>query len=98
MTPPLSLRATARAEVQEAFDWYERQRPGLGSRFLSAVRETLAAVEQFPLRYPKVRGQVRRARLRGFPYSILYLAEPEETVVIACFQGRRDPRRWHFRN
>ena len=97
MTPPLSLRWKAKAEIQEAYNWYERQRPGLGREFLQAVRRTLAAVEQSPLLYPKIRKEVRRATVRKFPYSILYLAEPEETVVIACFHGRRNPRRWQSR-
>lgn len=87
MTAPLSLRQEARAEIQEAYQWYERQRSGLGREFLQAVRETLAAVEGAPLRYPVVRGDVRRALLRRFPYSVLYIAEPGSTIVLACFQA-----------
>lgn len=98
MTPPLSLRSKAKAEIQEAYDYYARQRPGLGHQFLQAVRRTLAAIERAPLLYPKIRKEVRRAPVQRFPYAILYLAEPEETVVIACFHGRRNPRRWHSRH
>jgi plasmid stabilization system protein ParE len=98
MTPPLTLHSTAKAEIQEAYDYYEQQRPGLGHQFLLAVRRTLAAVEKTPLLYPKIRKEVRRAPVRRFPYTILYLAEPENTVVIACFHGRRNPKRWHSRN
>lgn len=97
MTAPLSLRPEAMDEIREAFQWYERQRPGLGDEFLEEVSETLSEVELAPYRYPKIRGEARRALLRRFPYSILYLAEPEETVVFACFHGKRDPRHWHSR-
>jgi len=95
--PPLSLRAQARAEIQEAFEWYEDQRPGLGREFLAAVRARLADIEEAPARYSKVRGEVRRALVDRFPYSIFYFAEPDETVVLACFHGKRDPRHWHKR-
>jgi plasmid stabilization system protein ParE len=98
MTAPLSIRSEAEVEIQEAYDWYEAQRPGLGDEFLAAVRQALAAVERSPRQYPIVRGKVRRALLSHFPYSVLYLAEPENTVVIACFHGKRDPRRWYSRH
>jgi plasmid stabilization system protein ParE len=97
MTPPLTLRDEALEEIQEAFDWYEEQRPDLGREFLNAVRATLAAVEEAPRRYPKIRGETRRALVARFPYSILYIAEAERTIVTACFHGKRDPRRWHQR-
>jgi plasmid stabilization system protein ParE len=98
MIAPLSIRSEAEVEIQEAYDWYEAQRPGLGDEFLAAVRQALAAVERSPRQYPMVRGKVRRALLSHFPYSVLYLAEPENTVVIACFHGKRDPRRWYSRH
>ncbi len=97
MTPRLRLRPAATAEIQTAYEWYEQQRQGLGSEFLQEVREILAAIERSPTLYPVVRDDIRRALLRRFPYSILYVAEPEQTVVLACFHGKRDPRRWHFR-
>ena len=97
MTPPLSVRPEARAEIQEAYRWYERQRPGLGEEFLEAVQASLEAVERSPQLYPKIRGEARRALLHRFPYAILYVAEPERTVVFACFHGKRNPRRWYPR-
>lgn len=42
--PPLTLRDEALEEIQEAFGWYEEQRPGLGREFLDAVYVMLAAV------------------------------------------------------
>jgi plasmid stabilization system protein ParE len=97
VTPELLVRPRAKAELGEAFRWYEEQREGLGREFLRAALETLFAIEAAPERYPRVRGKVRRALLRRFPYALLYLAEAEQTVVIACFHSKRDPRRWHSR-
>ena len=97
MTPRLTLRPIARAEIGEAYEWYEERRRGLGEEFLAAVREVLSAVEEAPHRFPVIRYDVHRALVRRFPYSILYVADPESTVVLACFHGRRDPRRWHDR-
>jgi toxin ParE1/3/4 len=97
VTLRLTLRPIASAEMQEAFVWYEERRRGLGQRFIEAVQETLSAIEANPQHYPRARGEIRRAAIRRFPYAILYLAEPDATVVLACFHSRRDPRGWQSR-
>lgn len=97
MKRQLSLRPVAKQEISEAHDWYEDRRVGLGEEFLEAVEEALVEIERAPLTFPLVRGDVRRAVVKRFPYSILFLLEPEVTVVVACFHGSRDPRRWHER-
>jgi plasmid stabilization system protein ParE len=95
--PALSIRPIARTEIQEAFRWYEKRRRGLGERFLQALRETLSTIEDNPQQYARIRGEIRRAAIQRFPYAILYLAEPDATVVLACFHSKRDPRRWYSR-
>jgi hypothetical protein len=39
-----------------------------------------------------VRGDVRRAVLQRFPYSIYFIVEDYRIVVLAIFPARRDPR------
>ena len=97
MSQPLRLRPEAQADIREARDWYEERRPGLGREFLATVRETLAAVERSPLLHPRLRGEIRRARLPRFPYSFLFIVEPGQTIVFACFHARRDPKSWQSR-
>jgi hypothetical protein len=95
--PALSLRPIAAAEIQDAFRWYEQQRKGLGEEFLQAMREAFSAIEANPAQYPRIRGKIRRALLRRFPFAVLYLAEPDKTIVLGCFHSKRDPAHWHFR-
>jgi hypothetical protein len=97
MTAALLVWPEARADIQEARKWYEESRTELGTEFLAAVRQVLEAVEKSPLRFPRVKGDVRRAPLRRFPYAILYLPEDEKTIVLACFHARRDPKVWQAR-
>lgn len=51
---PVLLTADAKADVEEAFGWYEGQRAGLGAIFLHAVDVALRAVESRPATYPVV--------------------------------------------
>ena len=91
------VRSAAAADIDEAFLWYEGQRPGLGHEFLAAAQTLIDAVAQYPLRYPVVRRNTRRALLRRFPYAIYFRIYDEAIVVVACMHGRRNPRRWHAR-
>jgi len=50
-----------------------------------------------PERYPLVRGTVRRALLRRFPYAVFFVATADFVSVLACMHARRDPRRWQER-
>lgn len=97
MTPRLSLRGEAEADVRAAAEWYDAQRAGLGTEFTRAVRALLATIEREPQRYPIARGEVRRALLRRFPYAVYFVPLPNVTVVIACLHVRRDPDVWQSR-
>ena len=49
---------------------------------------------RFPKAFPTVHGQVRKAVLRRFPYSLLFIVESDDIVVLGYFHHRRDPRTW----
>jgi len=43
------IRPAAAADLQDAFDWYEKQRSGLGAEFREAVREKLRDIAAGPM-------------------------------------------------
>jgi plasmid stabilization system protein ParE len=91
------VRPAAAADIDEAFLWYEVQRPGLGREFLAAADALINAIAEHPLRYPVIRRNTRRALLRRFPYAMYFRIYGEVIVVVACMHGRRNPRRWQVR-
>lgn len=91
------VRPAAAADIDEAFLWYEAQRPGLGLEFLTAAQNLMDAISANPLRYPVLLRNTRRGLLRRFPYAIYFRIYGEVIVVVACMHGRRDPRRWQVR-
>jgi plasmid stabilization system protein ParE len=97
MSLPVVLRLEARLEFAEAFDWYERQRPGLGRDLAACVEQAFIRIAQTPELGERVFRHVRRVVVHRFPYSVYYTVEPERIVVIAVFHGRRDPRVWQAR-
>ncbi|MFL5282196.1 MAG: hypothetical protein ACJ8AW_14720 [Rhodopila sp.] len=63
---------TARVELIEAQDWYERAPPGLGRRFRDEAAFQVDRIATHPGRFPETMAGVRRARLRRFPYGLFF--------------------------
>ena len=84
----------ARLDILEARSWYEERVPGLGDEFVRAFDASVAGVLRFPESFPEVHREIRKAVLRRFPYSLLFVIEAKELVVLACFHHRRDPQNW----
>ena len=87
----------ASAELIDAQDWYEGEASGLGRRFLLAVDAQLERMTASPRQFPIVFKNVRRARLRRFPYSLFFSIEADALLVIASFHASRDPLQWQKR-
>jgi len=97
MTLPITFRRPARNEFDEAYDWYEEQRPGLGEEFSQRVQEVLDRIAALPELHQCDFKDIRRGVVRGFPYSVLYRAKADKIVVVAVFHGKRDPAIWQAR-
>lgn len=93
----LVVRPAAAADLEEVFLWYDGQRAGLGDLFLDAVEQVFRAVLENPRRYRVVHRDTRRAHVRRFPYSVFYRIVGDDVVVVGCFHGSRNPRRWEGR-
>jgi plasmid stabilization system protein ParE len=77
-------------DLDEAFQWYETRRAGLGVEFAEDADRQIAWLLRFPLAHPVVLNGIRRAILRRFPYGIYYLVEGETIIVLAVLHLRRD--------
>jgi toxin ParE1/3/4 len=60
---PALFTSDAQADVEEAFAWYEAQRPGLGGTFRRAVDLAVESIEAHPESYAIVHRQTRRVLL-----------------------------------
>ena len=97
MTWSIALRPEAQAEFDEAVDWYELKRPGLGLEFIAEIQSTLDRIAIAPKRLPVVFEGARLALVRRFPYQVLFQIEVDRVVVLAVFHHRRNPADWRNR-
>jgi plasmid stabilization system protein ParE len=89
----LIYRPEAATDVRAAFEWYEQQREGLGEEFLAELARAEHKAASTPLSFRVVRRDTRRIMLRRFPYQLFYRVVADVVVVVACFHGRRSPKR-----
>ena len=71
----LTVRKEAELDIKIAFEYYEKQREGLGHDFLLCIEECMSKVERNPIHYKVIYKELRRIAVRRFPYRILYLVK-----------------------
>jgi toxin ParE1/3/4 len=91
------FRSQARREFDEAGDWYEKERPGLGMEFLDEIQLLIQRIATTPEQFPMLHRDVRKAVARRFPYCIYFRERNELVVVLAVFHSARNPAAWRLR-
>lgn len=99
MTLPPILLPEAKADLADAYMWYEAQSLGLGMEFLRCVEAALVTIQRTPLIYPAVKGTYQRALIRRFPFAIFFEVNEadDRCVVYSVFHCSQDPRKWRER-
>lgn len=90
----VSFHRLAARELREAFDWYERARPGLGDELDAAVKDSIGQIIAFPDAWPKQSRRTRRIRLKRFPYGLVYQVRGEDILIVAVMHLHRRPDYW----
>jgi plasmid stabilization system protein ParE len=93
----LEATPTVELDVEAAFEWYEREEPGLGVEFANEVRATYERILDHPLGYQDLRSGIRRALARRFPYAVYFFVEEDVIVILAVLHTARDPEEWQRR-
>lgn len=91
---PLRISKRAEFELEVQFLWYELEKRGLGLEFLGEVESCWSRVRTNPNLYAIWFGEIRRARVRRFPFTVFYSIEPDAVAVVAVLHGHRHPRVW----
>ncbi|MBI5604844.1 MAG: type II toxin-antitoxin system RelE/ParE family toxin [Deltaproteobacteria bacterium] len=93
----VNFHEDAYTEMVDASKYYEERASGLGMSFLDSVEEAVDQVMANPESYILVSDEVRQKLLRRFPYSVLYVIEPDNLRIIAIAHQKRRPGYWHYR-
>lgn len=83
--------------MTESAIFYEGKSVGLGSEFLNDVERSIQKICDNPLLGHKETERIRRLILVRFPYSIFYLEEDGEILILSVAHQKRRPGYWKNR-
>lgn len=84
----------ADAELTEAILYYGEKASGLGDRFLADVKAATRKIEQYPEIAQVIDLGVRAKVLVSFPYSLMYVVDPDELFIVAVAHQSKRPAYW----
>ncbi len=88
------FRPEAEQELLEAQDWYESKALGLGFEFARAADAAVASALRNPFGHFRLEAEFRRVLFRKFPYTLIYLPNLDELLVVSFFHQYRKPGVW----
>jgi len=91
------IHEDASAEYIESYVWYHERGSHIAEAFEREVEHALAALQEFPDRWPSYVGRWRRILLRRFPFGVVYGVMNNRVVVVAIMHTRRKPGYWKNR-
>jgi toxin ParE1/3/4 len=85
----------AEAEHLESVAYFESKGPGLGASYLEEFEGIIGTICNAPHRYPiEMQPDVRRIRMKKFPFTILFRESLDDVQVLAVAHNRRRPQYW----
>jgi toxin ParE1/3/4 len=96
---PIKFSDPASEDLAAAVQWYEHQRPGLGSELLAALDSVLVQIQVHPESGSprQSRPSIRQVRVSRFPYLVVYRIRDGEAQIIAIAHTSRRPDYWRHR-
>jgi plasmid stabilization system protein ParE len=95
----LVISSAAETEIVEASAWYFEHGGNevLAARFITEVDRVLDLIVENPRLWREVEPGIRRALLSDFPYSLIYMIQPDHVFVLAVAHQSREAGYWRDR-
>jgi plasmid stabilization system protein ParE len=97
MKHTIVFRRIAGRELEDAAEYYENHKEGLGIEFLDSVKEVLQRISENPRIYAVEHNDIRAATMHRFPYVVFYRIEEMRVIILGVIHGSRDPSLWKSR-
>ena len=88
----LTIDPEAQIEIDEAIEWYETAREGLGFEFYKYLDGYFKTLQQNKVYFQIKRKPIfRELPLKKFPFVIIYEHNYEEIYIYSVFNTRKNP-------
>ncbi len=68
----LIVKPRAILMTKDGYEWYEKQKQGLGEEFLAELDRSYTKIQSHPEYFSRVKKNFRQAALKRFPYVVVY--------------------------
>ncbi len=90
----LIFHPEATREAREAREYLRQQDPELATGFDRELAELTARIARLPESFPLHHGEVRRALMRRFRYTLFFEHDENQARILAVSHQRREPGYW----
>ena len=97
MDKPVRIHNLTDCDVRTAEGYYRKSSESLGETFRMNVEEKVENVIRSPNLYGIAFDAVRFARVRRFPYLVLFEFDEDELRIYGVFHSASDPAKWRDR-
>jgi toxin ParE1/3/4 len=94
---PYRLHPLAWQETEGADEWYRRRSANASADFIDALDDAFNRIAQSPRLWPSYLYGTRRFVLQRFPFSVVYLDDPDVVNIVAVAHSKRKPGYWKNR-
>jgi len=78
-------------DIAKAANWYRKEQPDLGAKFIDDVYAFLEEIFATPLTGRLVYKEYRRGFMKRFPYAVYYRVSRDEVVIALVRHTARNP-------
>ena len=94
---PVVFLEPAETELDGQVRYYDADSTGLGDRFEQQVEHATSLIAEYPQIGEPITKKVRKLRVQDFPFNVIYVETPAESVVVAIAPHGRRPNYWRAR-
>ena len=86
------LKQEAKADVNNAYSFYENQAKNLGDYFIIDLENTLSYISQNPKAFQKLYKSFSKIPLDVFPFIVVYEIDKKEIIIYLVFNTKQNPK------
>jgi plasmid stabilization system protein ParE len=97
MAATLDFSTAARAEFDEAFNWYAERSTSAAIGFALEIDVAIESIKENPRQFATTYAGCQLCRLKRYPYCVVYRLDADTISVVAIAHTKRRPGYWQTR-
>jgi plasmid stabilization system protein ParE len=93
MNYSLKLGDPVYGELDQIYEWYFVRSPRSAEKFINSIEKLFGLISSNPLLFPLIKTPFRIARLKAFPYIVIYELMDDAIYILRVIHSYRNPKK-----